>query len=89
MDEHRRKRNRSRSPDRQNRGHQERSSRQRRNDDHMSRALPFSAQQLTKHDLHEYEPLFSLYLDIQKNIDIEELTQDEIKGRWKSFVHKW
>ncbi|KAK5069706.1 hypothetical protein LTR64_008111 [Lithohypha guttulata] len=33
--------------------------------------------------------MFALYLDIQKQIDIDELEDDEVKGRWKSFVHKW
>jgi len=33
--------------------------------------------------------MFALYLDIQKNILIEDLSHDEIKGRWKSFINKW
>ena len=33
--------------------------------------------------------MFALYLDIQKQIDIEELDEREVKGRWKSFVGKW
>lgn len=33
--------------------------------------------------------MFALYLDIQKQIDIESLDDREIKGRWKSFVKKW
>lgn len=33
--------------------------------------------------------MFGLYLDIQKRKDIEELSNDELKGRWKSFVNKW
>lgn len=33
--------------------------------------------------------MFGLYLDIQKQIDIEDLDEAEIKGRWKSFVNKW
>ena len=33
--------------------------------------------------------MFALYLDIQKQIDIEELEEGEVKGRWKSFVNKW
>ncbi|GAB7350524.1 hypothetical protein MBLNU459_g1113t1 [Dothideomycetes sp. NU459] len=34
-------------------------------------------------------PVFGLYLDIQKQIDIEDLSNDEVKGRWKSYVGKW
>lgn len=33
--------------------------------------------------------MFALYLDIQKQRDIEELSEDEVKGRWKSFMNKW
>ena len=33
--------------------------------------------------------MFALYLDIQKQLDIEELDEAEVKGRWKSFVNKW
>ena len=33
--------------------------------------------------------MFALYLDIQKQKDIEELEEDEVKGRWKSFINKW
>lgn len=55
----------------------------------MKRTLPYDARALTKHDLHEYRPMFALYLDIQKQIDIENLEADEVKGRWKSFIKKW
>jgi hypothetical protein len=44
---------------------------------------------LMKHDLSRYWPMFALYLDIQKQLDIEELEEGEIKGRWKSYVNKW
>lgn len=30
-----------------------------------------------------------MYLDIQKGIFLEDLGEDEVKGRWKSFVGKW
>ena len=30
-----------------------------------------------------------MYLDIQKGLILEDLPSDEMKGRWKSFVHKW
>ena len=33
--------------------------------------------------------MFELYLDIQKQKVLEELPDDEAKGRWKSFVGKW
>jgi peroxin-14 len=33
--------------------------------------------------------MFALYLDIQKNILIEDLVEEEVKGRWKSFIGKW
>lgn len=51
--------------------------------------LPFSAQRLSKHQLRDCRALFASYLDIQKQIDIDELDESEIKGRWKSFVGKW
>ncbi|KKZ62598.1 hypothetical protein EMCG_03008 [[Emmonsia] crescens] len=51
--------------------------------------LPFDARPLSKHDLRQLEPMFALYLDIQKNIDIADLDEREVKGRWKSFVGKW
>lgn len=52
-------------------------------------SLPYGARQLTKHDLNYYRPMFALYLDIQKQMDIEELSDEEVKGRWKSFMNKW
>ncbi|KIV94817.1 hypothetical protein PV10_02549 [Exophiala mesophila] len=51
--------------------------------------LPLGASQLSRHSLSTYRPMFALYLDIQKQIDIEELDEREVKGRWKSFVGKW
>lgn len=30
-----------------------------------------------------------MYLDIQKGIFLDDLGEDEVKGRWKSFVGKW
>lgn len=30
-----------------------------------------------------------MYLDIQKGILIEDLKDEEVKGRWKSFIRKW
>ncbi|KAL8716311.1 MAG: hypothetical protein Q9220_000216 [cf. Caloplaca sp. 1 TL-2023] len=38
---------------------------------------------------HElYKPLFGLYLDIQKQLLLEDLEEKEVKGRWKRFVEK-
>ena len=51
--------------------------------------LPFQAPRLSKHDFEEYKPLFGLYLDIQKHLVLEELPEEEVKGRWKSFLGKW
>jgi hypothetical protein len=48
-----------------------------------------SARKISKHDLPAYRPMFALYLDIQKQIDIDTLDETEVKGRWKSFVGKW
>lgn len=30
-----------------------------------------------------------MYLDIQKGLWMEELGEEEVKGRWKSFVRRW
>ncbi|EXJ57599.1 hypothetical protein A1O7_07947 [Cladophialophora yegresii CBS 114405] len=54
-----------------------------------SRPLPYNARSLSLHDLTTYTPLFALYLDIQKDIILENLEDKEIRGRWKSFVGKW
>jgi hypothetical protein len=51
--------------------------------------LPFGASSLSRHDLANFRPMFALYLDIQKNLLIEDLPEDEVKGRWKSFIGKW
>lgn len=51
--------------------------------------LPYGARHLSKDDLKGFEPLFAEYLDLQKQKDIEEMDEREIKGRWKSFVGKW
>lgn len=51
--------------------------------------LPLKAGKLLRHDLQQYRPMFASYLDIQKQRDIDELDEDEIKGRWKSFVNRW
>ncbi|CEL07944.1 hypothetical protein ASPCAL11098 [Aspergillus calidoustus] len=51
--------------------------------------LPFNARQLGKRDLRAFEPMFAMYLDIQKGLLLEDLSEDEVKGRWKSFTGKW
>lgn len=47
------------------------------------------ASTLSKHDFDIYKPMFGLYLEIQKQLILEELSDDEVRGRWKSFVGKW
>jgi len=51
--------------------------------------LPYKAVNLAKRDLHDYTPMFASYLDIQKQIALEELDDEEVKGRWKRFCGKW
>ncbi|RSL62495.1 hypothetical protein CEP54_005720 [Fusarium duplospermum] len=51
--------------------------------------LPFDARQLSKGDLGAFRPLFADYLDLQKQKDIEEMDEREVRGRWKSFIGKW
>ncbi|KAJ3467398.1 hypothetical protein MRS44_004962 [Fusarium solani] len=68
------------------------SSSRHRHREHASRApvtLPFDARQLAKGDLGAFRPLFADYLDLQKQKDIEEMDEREIRGRWKSFIGKW
>lgn len=55
----------------------------------MAAELPYGARHLSKDDLKGFEPLFAEYLDLQKQKNIEEMDEREIKGRWKSFVGKW
>jgi len=33
--------------------------------------------------------MFASYLDIQKQIILEELDEREVRGRWKRFCGKW
>lgn len=42
-----------------------------------------------KNDIDAYKTLLGHYLDVQKQLTIEELSGDELKGRWKSFLGKW
>ncbi|OOQ91790.1 hypothetical protein PEBR_09509 [Penicillium brasilianum] len=91
-DRHRSERH--RRHDRERDDHAERTDRDRR--DQRSRdapakpvVLPLQARELTRRDLAAYEPMFAMYLDIQKGILIEDLSEEEVKGRWKSFIRKW
>ena len=78
---------RSRSPKRHRDGH--RRDKKVESGSKASVHLPFSQKPLSKNDLSAYRPMFSSYLDIQKQLHIEDLDEDEVKGRWKSFVGKW
>ena len=51
--------------------------------------LPYSARTLSKADLSAFEPLLGHYLSLQKQKDMDEMDDREVKGRWKSFVGKW
>jgi hypothetical protein len=82
--EHSKHKTRSRSPrrdDDRRKKHRERSPR--------PVALPYQARALSKRHFEEYKPLFQSYLDIQKQINLDELDERELKGRWKSFVGHW
>lgn len=99
-DRHREKRKRSRSPyrstrvDRDVKTSRSRSPNRHRQDHHRDRSpkaqkLPFDSRHLHKRDLDAYRPLLVEYLDLQKHLAIDTLSEDEVKGRWKSFLHKW
>ena len=47
------------------------------------------SQPLRKHDYDAYKALFAEYLDLQKQIDVDDLSETEVKGRWRSFLGKW
>jgi hypothetical protein len=51
--------------------------------------LPFSRRPLIKEELPTYRRLFGYYLSVQKGIEMPDLDEREIKGRWKSFMRKW
>lgn len=55
----------------------------------MATQLPLNAGALSKRDLADYKPMFALYLDIQKHLVLDDLSEAEMKGRWKSFISKW
>lgn len=54
-----------------------------------ARRLPFNSLELSSKEFARYRSLFALYLDAQKQIDIEALEERELRGRWKSFTDKW
>ncbi len=72
------KRHRSRSPHRQKHKHHEKKEK-----------LPFKSPHLHRHDYDAYSALFAEYLDLQKEINIADLDDREVQGRWKSFLNKW
>ncbi|KOS39031.1 hypothetical protein ACN38_g10156 [Penicillium nordicum] len=84
-DRHRSDRHHRHSEDKE-RGHHER-----RHRDASAKpiVLPYQARELSGRDLKIYEPMFGMYLDIQKGKYIEDLSEDEVRGRWKSFTQKW
>ncbi|KAF2487788.1 hypothetical protein BDY17DRAFT_18577 [Neohortaea acidophila] len=51
--------------------------------------LPFQRQPLRKRDFDAHRALFAHYLDLQKDLRIELLESEEVRGRWKSFAGKW
>ncbi|KAI9831823.1 MAG: peroxisomal membrane protein pex14 [Phylliscum demangeonii] len=57
--------------------------------DDGDRGLPYEALPLRKDELAAYRALFALYLEVHKQLVLEELPRDEVRGRWKSFVGRW
>ncbi|KAH8884656.1 hypothetical protein GQ53DRAFT_627623, partial [Thozetella sp. PMI_491] len=51
--------------------------------------LPFGARTLSRWDFAAFEPLFAHYLELHKGLAINQLGEDEVAGRWKSFLSKW
>ncbi|KAI5360404.1 Putative style cell-cycle inhibitor 1 [Septoria linicola] len=83
-DRDRAKKHRSRSPHGKQNHHSRRHER-----DSVPVALPLKARPLEKRDFKQYEALFARYLDVQKQINVDEISDSEVKGRWKSFLGKW
>lgn len=54
-----------------------------------TKEFPFGARELSRSDLTAFRPLFAHYLDLQKQLDITSLDENEVRGRWKSFMGKW
>lgn len=82
-------RHRRRSDDRRTRRHHHHDERADKSRQLANATLPMNARPLSKNDLSRYKPMFALYLDIQKQKYIEDLDEQEVRGRWKSFVGKW
>lgn len=80
------KRHRSRSPNRKRHHHHHH---HKHHDRGVPAKLPFKRTPLRKEDFREYKALLAEYLDIQKSIDIDSISEHEAKGRWKSFLGKW
>ncbi|RMZ20911.1 hypothetical protein D0859_15077 [Hortaea werneckii] len=86
-------RHRSRSPDRRHhhehghRHHHHHHQRPKHPSPHT--VLPSHARPLHKRDVDTHRALFAEYLDLQKALDIDTLSADFVRGRWKSFVGKW
>ncbi|OHF00216.1 hypothetical protein CORC01_04405 [Colletotrichum orchidophilum] len=55
----------------------------------VAATLPYEARQLGKSEMEVFRPLLAYYLDLQKQKDICEMDDREVRGRWKSFVGKW
>ncbi|KAJ0321138.1 hypothetical protein Brms1b_002805 [Colletotrichum noveboracense] len=51
--------------------------------------LPYDARALSKNDLDVFRPLLAYYLDLQKQKDMRDMDEREVRGRWKSFMGKW
>ena len=51
--------------------------------------LPNNAKPIDKREFRAYKPMLALYLEVQKQLDINELPESEVRGRFKSFVRKW
>ncbi|ETS78231.1 hypothetical protein PFICI_10293 [Pestalotiopsis fici W106-1] len=51
--------------------------------------LPYGARPISKSDLDLFRPLLARYIDVQKNKDMGDMDEREIRGRWKSFAAKW
>ncbi|KAF1920704.1 hypothetical protein BDU57DRAFT_509118 [Ampelomyces quisqualis] len=79
---------RSRSPRRDNDGHRHKRHRS-RSPQSKPVSLPYKAKPLSRRHYDDYKPLFQSYLDIQKQIQLDDLDEREVKGRWKSFTSRW
>lgn len=86
---------RSRSPHEPRREHRSRAPRRHSHRHYSSKnevkpvRLPFKQEPLRKRDYGAYRNVFADYLDLQKSIQIEDLSEEETRGRWKSFLGKW